>query len=283
MISGFLFFGRRAPTLKNFLRLLTCLAFYSSVALLFRIFFMGQSTESFDALLEAPVRPVFYHLWFFYPLFSVYLAAMFVQLRAPVSKVQIIALGLALFVLNPTSGDLRILGTGHDASDFAFFGFYSGSSVYFIFYGLTGAAIGALKDIERPRLLKISLWLLYAFVASTLAYLTDLSTLKMGEFDGKYMAPQNVLVAGVAVPLFLLFRFSSVKSSWFYAGLRFVSQHSLAIYGLHALVLFAIDSRGFRRFNQPLLDIPLTWLTVVAISLVLAAALRLVDRRRLFT
>ena len=91
-----------------------------------------------------------------------------------------------------------------------------------------------------------------------------------------------MLVAGVAVPVFLLFRWSggwSLPSR----ALRFIAQRSLAFYGLHALVMHLIDMRGWRRFDHPLIDIPVTWLAVTSISLALASLLRLIDRRRLVT
>ena len=80
MISGYLFFFEKQVKFKNFIRLLIPLFFYSIIGLVFSVlaFKYGYVSKfNYHFLSE----PIFYHLWYFYPLLLIYAISYFIKVR----------------------------------------------------------------------------------------------------------------------------------------------------------------------------------------------------------
>ncbi|BBM27653.1 hypothetical protein OIPHN069_41680 [Enterobacter hormaechei subsp. hoffmannii] len=79
MISGFLFFGERSAQPRHFIRIVSCLLFYSAISLLYIILFTSINAER--SLLNLLQKPVFYHLWFFFAIMVIYLVSPLIQVK----------------------------------------------------------------------------------------------------------------------------------------------------------------------------------------------------------
>ena len=80
MISGYLFFGERSAQPRHFWRIGLCIAFYSSLSLLYIALFTHINVElSLKNLLQ---KPVFYHLWFFFAIAVIYLLSPLIQVKS---------------------------------------------------------------------------------------------------------------------------------------------------------------------------------------------------------
>ena len=62
--------------------------------------------------------------------------------------------------------------------------------------------------------------------------------------------------------------------------LSLISRHSLGIYGVHALVIHALRTRGIELKSWPVLDIVWIFAATLAISLLLSMLLQKIDARR---
>ena len=79
MISGFLFFGEPSAQPRHFIRIVSCLLFYSAISLLYIILFTSINAER--SLLNLLQKPVFYHLWFFFAIIVIYLVSPLIQVK----------------------------------------------------------------------------------------------------------------------------------------------------------------------------------------------------------
>ncbi|MFA3213379.1 acyltransferase family protein [Acinetobacter baumannii] len=80
MISGYLFFSNKTVKIKNFIKILTALTFYSFIAFIATILFhyLQPSSPLTFYFFE---KPSFYHLWYFYPLIAIYLLSLIIKIR----------------------------------------------------------------------------------------------------------------------------------------------------------------------------------------------------------
>lgn len=80
MISGYLFFSEKSVKIKNFIKIITALLFYSTIAFFAAItFHIIQPNIPIDFKILS--QPSFYHLWYFYPLLSLYLLSSLIKIR----------------------------------------------------------------------------------------------------------------------------------------------------------------------------------------------------------
>lgn len=271
MISGFLFFGNSKPRLKHFVRIATALLFYSACALFYLAFYQKQNI--FPVVQGFFSKPVFYHLWFFYTLFSIYVLATIITVRE-VSFTSLLCLCFILFVLfNP---DLSVL-FGYFGITFKNYIHLDGNKIYYLLYAVFGACLGRCN---LPKSTFFSFVLLSTFISVNIfkALLTYSASFSAGQYTGMYQSWTGVLVSAGAVSLFIFVRMNSNFFDLFKRQLLVVSRNSLPIYGIHAIVLDLILRQQYRNFDRPLIDLPVTFFVTLVVSLTAAAVIRRVDR-----
>ena len=270
MISGYLFFGERSAQPRHFLRIALCLLFYSLVAYLYMTFF--TSINSALALKNGLQKPIFYHLWFFFAIIVIYLVSPLIQVK-PVSAKMLLVLALVTGVLaNPNTVSLKAGGVEWLPVNL----YINGDTFYYVLYGLLGRAIG-MMETQR----KWVSWLCAAlFVAAVMAISRGtLHELKWrGNFADTWYVYCGPLVFLCAVSLLTLVK--NTLNGRVLPGLGLISQHSLGIYGFHALIIHALRTRGVELKSWPLADIVWIFTATLAGSLLLSMLLQRLDRRR---
>ena len=271
MISGYLFFGARSAGRRHFTRLGLCLLFYSAVALIYIAVLNPISlTLSFENLLQ---KPVFYHLWFFFALWIVYLLSPLIEVKR-VRPASIAALIVLIGIIaNPNLVPL----SGGRIHWLPINLFISGDTFYYVLYGLLGRALGTMKtDYPGVGTLSAALFLL---CITGISWGTWHELKVRGDFADTWYQYAGPLVFIGAIALFL-FAKSGINRRTL-PGLRVISRNSLAIYGFHALFIHFLRTHGLDIKQIPALDI--LWVFAIALggSTLLSLALRRIDSRRL--
>ena len=274
MVSGYLFFGERSPTLKNITRILAAIAFYSSIAIIYRAT-MGLPIEK--QLKYVATKPAFYHLWFLYALVGIYLIAMLVRVRET-QLTTALAIGFALFfLLNPQASyffdQINITNRGTLALD--------GSDIYYLLYAIYGALLGRMRINGDDRETWFALGILVACSAAT-TILTLLHTQSSGEFDSRFYEYDFPFIFGAAVSAFALIQ-TAGSLAWtpMQRTLSLIARLSLPIYGIHALVLDGARQLGLRDFDNALIDIPLSFIATLLLSAAMGWLIQKLDRKRI--
>ncbi|MDX6019276.1 acyltransferase [Scandinavium sp. V105_16] len=271
MISGYLFFGERSAAPRHFLRIGLCLLFYSAVALIYILLFTHINVElSLKNLLQ---KPVFYHLWFFFAIVVIYLLSPLIQVKS-VNGWMLLALMIVLgIVANPNTVPLKTGGFEWLPVNL----YIDGDTFYYVLYGLLGRALGMMDTDKKP----LTLLCVALFAASV--WVISRGTLHELQWRGNF-ADTWYLYAGPMVFICGVTLFTLVKNtlnSRELPGLRTISQHSLGIYGFHALVIHALRSGGVELKRWPILDIGWIFCATLGVSLLLSMLLQRIDTRRL--
>ncbi|MDC6108540.1 acyltransferase [Serratia rubidaea] len=270
MISGYLFFGERSANRKHFVRIGGCILFYSAVALAYIACFTHIGFwPSLRTLLQ---KPVFYHLWFFYAIVVVYLLSPLINVK-PVSGRYLAAALLILAVLaNPNGDKLAVDGVHLLPVNL----YIAGDTFYYLLYALAGRAIGMMDTGRRGVSLLAALGLLGSVALIILG--TRHQSLINGNLAATYYLYATPLVFIAAVSLLVWFKNCLAQPvGW----LAVFSRHSLAIYGLHALIVNLLRHQGWDLDGYPLLDIFWVFGLALGLSLLLSVGLQKIDRRRL--
>ena len=270
MISGYLFFGERSANRKHFVRIGGCILFYSAVALAYIACFTHIGFwPSLRTLLQ---KPVFYHLWFFYAIVVVYLLSPLINVK-PVSGRYLAAALLILAVLaNPNGDKLAVDGVHLLPVNL----YIAGDTFYYLLYALAGRAIGMMDTGRRG----VSLLAALGLVGSVALIIIDTrhQSLINGNLAATYYLYATPLVFIAAVSLLVWFKNCLAQPvGW----LAVFSRHSLAIYGLHALIVNLLRHQGWDLDGYPLLDIFWVFGLALGLSLLLSVGLQKIDRRRL--
>ncbi|AML56214.1 acyltransferase [Serratia rubidaea] len=270
MISGYLFFGERSANRKHFVRIGGCILFYSAVALAYIACFTHIGFwPSLRTLLQ---KPVFYHLWFFYAIVVVYLLSPLINVK-PVSGRYLAAALLILAVLaNPNGDKLAVDGVHLLPVNL----YIAGDTFYYLLYALAGRAIGMMDTGRRGVSLLAALGLVGSVALIILG--TRHQSLINGNLAATYYLYATPLVFIAAVSLLVWFKNCLAQPvGW----LAVFSRHSLAIYGLHALIVNLLRHQGWDLDGYPLLDIFWVFGLALGLSLLLSVGLQKIDRRRL--
>ncbi|MFK3659550.1 acyltransferase [Scandinavium sp. NPDC088450] len=271
MISGYLFFGERSAQPRHFLRIGLCLLFYSAIALLYILLFTHINIElSLKNLLQ---KPVFYHLWFFFAIFVIYLLSPLIQVKA-VNGWMLLALMVVLgIVANPNTVPVKTGGFEWLPVNL----YINGDTFYYVLYGLLGRALGMMNTDKKPlTLLCAGLFLASVWVISR----GTLHELKWrGNFADTWYLYAGPMVFICAVTLLIVVK--NTLNGRELPGLSTISQHSLGIYGFHALLIHALRSSGLELKSWPLLDILWIFSATLAGSLLLSMLVQKIDTRRL--
>ena len=270
MISGFLFFGERSAQPRHFIRIVSCLLFYSAISLLYIILCTSINAER--SLLNVLQKPVFYHLWFFFAIIVIYLVSPLIQVKNVSGKRLLALMAIIGIVANPNTLSQKV-----DGFEWLPVNLYiNGDTFYYVVYGMLGRAIGMMETQKRGMN-----WLCAAaFIAGV--FIISRGTLHELQWRGNF-ADTWYLYCGPMVFICAISLLTLVKNTLNERPLPvlgFISRHSLGIYGFHALVIHALRTRGVELKSWPVLDIIWIFTATLAVSLLLSMLLQRIDTRR---
>ena len=270
MISGYLFFGERSAQPRHFLRIVLCLLFYSVVALGY-ISVLTPINEKLS-LLHLLQKPVFYHMWFFFAIITIYLFSPLIQVKPTTARYVMVLVLVVAVLANPNTADQTI-----DRFQWLPINLYiSGNSIYYLLYALLGRALGTMYT-ERRGISWLAALLFIACVAGIAAGTKNELHIN-GAFSDLWYLYCGPLVFIGALSLFVLFKNALNQPL---PVLALISRNSLPIYGFHALIIHFMRTHYLDHKQWPLLDIALVFTVTLAGSLLLALALRRLDKRHL--
>ncbi|MBN1449443.1 MAG: hypothetical protein JW963_00360 [Anaerolineales bacterium] len=110
------------------------------------------------------------------------------------------------------------------------------------------------------------------------AFLIHQASFRAGKFIGRYYEYNSVFVFTGAFSVFALFKMIEPRLRIVECPIRILAKYSLPIYGVHALLLDFITQKGFMHFKHPVLDISLTFITTLALSLLVAVVIKKFDK-----
>ncbi len=271
MISGYLFFGEKSAGKKHLLRIGCCLLFYSAVSLLYIALF--TRIGFWPSLRNLLFKPVFYHLWFFYAIAVIYLLSPLIQVKPAAARTALV-IGVVLGILvNPQMAQI----SWHQFHLIPVNLFVAGDTFYYVLYALLGRAIG-MMDTQRRGVTMLA-GLLFAAAVGLIAVSTKKQMFINGAFADTYYVYCGPLVFIAAIALFVWGKNSLATAML--PGMRRVADHSLAIYGFHALIINLIRSQKWDVIRWPLLDMVYVFAVALGVSLLLGYAVRRLDPRRL--
>ncbi|QHM73286.1 acyltransferase [Mixta intestinalis] len=271
MISGYLFFGERSAQPRHFLRIVLCLLFYSGVALLYITWLTPISQKL--SLLYLLQKPVFYHLWFFFAIITVYLFSPLIQVKSATARYVAILVLVVAVLANPNTVD-QSAGRFHWLPINLMI---SGESIYYLLYALLGRAIGTMQTDKRGISWLAALLFIACVAGISLGTKQELHI--NGAFSDLWYLYCGPLVFIGALSLFVWFK--NCLNQRPLPGLALISRNSLPIYGFHALFIHFMRTHHLDHTQWPLLDIALIFSLTLAGSLLLALGLRRLDRHRL--
>ncbi|HAM37311.1 MAG: hypothetical protein UR96_C0032G0007 [candidate division WS6 bacterium GW2011_GWC1_36_11] len=276
MISGYLFFNKKVPKNKNYLRIIASILFYSLIAILYLKFYLDIPVLS--KIKNILFQPVFYHLWFLYMIPLIYLVSEIITVRKT-KNLRLLMIGVVLFILvNPGVNDF----TSMYGLTFSSLYWFDGTIIYYFLYAWFGALIGNLPEFKkRNNLISVLLLLVYFISSIIIAKFTQTLSTNAGEYIGTFYKYTGVMVAFGAVSLFLLVKINFQKLKPLKGILLWISKLSLPIYGIHAIVLDFIKREGYRNYERPLVDISLTFIFVLVLSLLVGMGIKAIDKKHL--
>jgi surface polysaccharide O-acyltransferase-like enzyme len=269
LMTGYLLFREKSPTSKNIIRVFAALIFYSIFAIFVSSF--SHSSIGINSLIALPFKPVFYHLWYFYAIIPIYILGMVVTVRNVSNLTVFICFTFIMIFFNNSFTSLLNLPS------FKFEGFGSNKNFDYILYAFLGAFLGSVEFSKK--------WMTWAcffiFCACSALnwYFTLTETLNSGEYITKYHSYKHVFVIGAACALFLFFKTVPFTRSSVPSYVKSISKYSLPIYGFHAPILKALESKGFLlMFDSALVAIVVTTFIVIGSSFLLGVGLKVLDK-----
>ena len=269
MISGYLFWGEKSAQPRHFLRIALCLIFYSTVSL---VYIISMTKIGFWPSLRLILqKPVFYHLWFFYAIGLIYLLSPFIQIKQVPARLLLVAACVLGVLANPQLPivnwqKIHLLPINL---------YISGDAFYYLLYALLGRALGTLQIKSRGYGWMAGI----IFIASTLAiaFGTERQSLINQNFAGTFYTYCGPLVFISALSLLVFAKVLLEKVNLRFLAL--ISRHSLAIYGLHALIIIALRGKHLDFPTHPLLNIAFLYACGLGGGLLLAILIGKIDRR----
>ncbi|EGT5710916.1 acyltransferase [Cronobacter dublinensis subsp. dublinensis] len=270
MISGYLFFGERSAGQRHFLRIALCLVFYSAVALAYITLLTPINAQlSLKLLLQ---KPIFYHLWFFFAIVVIYLLSPLISVKRIDGRTALGLIVLLGVVANPNTVAQHLDGVQWLPVNL----YINGDTFYYVLYGLMGRAIGMMETQQRP--VSLLAGALLAVSTVSVASGTHQALASHGNFADTFYLYCGPLVLIAALSLLVLAKNTLNREL---APLAFIARYSLGIYGFHALIIHFMRTRHYELTAWPVLDIAWIFSVTLAGSLLLAALLQRIDRRRL--
>ncbi|WP_427122227.1 acyltransferase [Proteus mirabilis] len=274
MLSGFIFFNEKKPKAKNFIKLISALAFYTLLVFLVKkISHLIMPNLVDDTEFYFITEPAFYHLWFFYPLLVVYFASYLIDASKFSFKKTIVAIFFLCVIFNPNFSYVMHAVFGISIKNYFM---VDGDYFYYIIYSVIGAMFKQI-EIKKTKITFIASLCIYAVLTMVIFLLTQMATIEKGEFVGIYYSYTSPQVILSAIAIFWLFL--SIKNRLPISLIVMtISKYSLGIYGIHAIILYGIQ-KVFKYYEYPsLIMIPIIFIIVLIFSILFAIVIRKFDR-----
>lgn len=266
MISGYLFFSKKIVKLKNFIKVITALTFYSIIALIATICFHFIQ-PNFPLIFSFFEKPSFYHLWYFYPLIAIYLLSLLVSFREIPFRTSTIVFLIFFTFFNPQVN--IYFETIFNFKVHNYF-FIDGDFFYYVLYGLLGASFHSYNNIKKKDIFLI-IYIISSLIISVLTYKTSAN--KLFPFYG-YTTP---LVFISAYSFFAYFKTAetTIKQNKY---ISLISKNSLGIYGIHAFILYGISYSTKFYMHSAFIFIPLVFIITLLTSLIFSLLIKKIDK-----
>lgn len=273
MVSGYLFFNTKKVSQKNYIKVITALLFYSSIAIITKFalsLYSPTLAEKLPLHYNLLAEPSIYHLWYFYPLIIIYMIANLVKVR-DINFLQGLGIITLLFTFfNPKINDLLSLFTTFKFTNYFF---VQGETIYFVLYAILGGLFYQLKNLNTSYG-KISFFI-YLFISMLVAILTYYSKDNRAFLFYEYT---GILVFLASLCIFASFYLCQtiLKPSKL---ISLIARNSLAIYGIHAFIVSGLSVLT-KFYNQPFFIVfPLIFLIVLLLSLSFSIVVKKIDKQ----
>lgn len=273
MISGYLFFNTKKVSQKNYIKVITALLFYSSIAIITKFalsLYSPTLAEKLPLHYNLLAEPSIYHLWYFYPLIIIYMIANLVKVR-DINFLQGLGIITLLFTFfNPKINDLLSLFTTFKFTNYFF---VQGETIYFVLYAILGGLFYQLKNLNTSYG-KISFFI-YLFSSMLVAILTYYSK---GNRAFLFYEYTGILVFLASLCIFASFYLCQtiLKPSKL---ISLIARHSLAIYGIHAFIVSGLSVLTKFYNYQFIAVFPVIFLIVLICSLFCSIIIKKIDSK----
>ncbi|HIC8602795.1 acyltransferase [Citrobacter freundii] len=270
MISGFIFLGDKKVKASNVLRAFFALTFYSVLCMIYWSVIRGR--DFFESVITIYQEPAMYHLWFMFYILAYYILFLIINIRQVNPKFGLLVVISVMTVFNVNLSDLiQLLTTYYIKNGFVI----NSLHLQLFMYCFAGAFIGVINESIRYKALA---WFTCITSIILIVYLTIIKSYELGMLNPQYQNYNSVPVFLSSISAFYIIKNTTIfaKVQWF---MNFVSQRSLAIYGVHAIILEIIRDKGFFLFHNPIMNIISTFLIVTVISIAMASAIKYFDKK----
>ncbi|MGJ7194735.1 acyltransferase family protein [Morganella morganii] len=269
MISGFIFFNDKSPTIKNFIKITGAILFYSVFSLIIiKAITFNYGFEPYPKYKDIFKSPAYYHLWFMYPLIGIYIISMIVKIKnISCTKGVVISLFLFIFFNKNAAEQLLLL---FDINYYFYF-MFDGDFIFYLLYAVVG---GFLRNVDTKN--KYIYLCVYIVSTISIAVVISLNYESKSNIQSLLYGYNTPLVFISAVSLFLFAKKSNKSGK----VTSFISKHSLGIYGFHAPILMAIQVVFPYSKLTPLIGIPVVSLILMAICITLSSITIYFDKNR---
>lgn len=276
MISGYLFFADKSPKRKHLIKVFSALTFYSIIGWVGNYIYYLTGSRNTIPNFDLIVKPVFFHLWFFYMLIPIYLFMMMVKIRKEnANKIFFIIVILFLF-FNVKSNDITRMIDFNVKNNFMFIDMFSGCLMYAILGGIFNFIV-----IEKEKLINSLSLLLFILSSSLIAFLTNIVSYNEGKPSVIFYGYTTPLVFLSSISVFLFF-FTLSKNIKEVKIISHISNYSLGIYGFHAVILsFIIDITKYYNYNA--LWFFCVFFATLLVSITLTKAVRFFDKKNILS
>ncbi len=261
---------------KRFQRVVIPFIFWIIVYLLWRHFYLGEQMTSGEILAEIASGPVYYHLWFIYMLFGLYLATPILRVWSKNATQKDLLYFLGLWFLGECIVPfIEHFGRINIGIDFVVATYTTG-------YFVLGYYLHHYPIPEKYRWLALAAFVGAAFVTLFGSYF--LTTRHHGIFDetlNAYLSPNVVLMSA-----FLFDRLRKAPHAYMQPAKNGLGKvvwgicsASFSVYLMHPILLDLFDRGAFgfvlnAKFIHPLIGIPLTVILTVSICTLAILGLR---------
>lgn len=270
MISGYIFIKLKDINIKNFLRLIYCIIFYSFICSIYLYIVKGQSI--IDSMTNAYKSPVMYHLWFFYSLLVCYFFFIFFSFKFRDLNIFKVATALLACFLVFNYSLAEQLKTFNITLNLNYT--INAEGAFYIFYSL----IGALAASTNTSKIKIS-HCLFLFITSSLliAVGTRHLSIEKGYLDGALLKYNTLLVSTSSLSAFIMIKNHRFKNAKIKKIIALIANISLPMYGTHVIFVEIVKNYTFVKFIP--VDFALKLSIVLIVSIVFSIAIKRIDRR----
>ncbi|WP_425594973.1 acyltransferase family protein, partial [Morganella morganii] len=143
MISGFIFFNKKEPKIKNFIKIAIIIIFYSLVSIfIIKLLTIYTGKSPYPIYLNIFKTPSYYHLWFLYPLIGIYIISSLITIREKDSVNALLIITLIFIFFNKNTANLIFSAFGVNVY---FYFMLDGDFIFYLLYAISGAYIKHIK------------------------------------------------------------------------------------------------------------------------------------------